>query len=119
MLCYCCVPSTPFEHAGAVLTADELIKLKNNPRVLGLGEMMNVPGVLGCSEDVMNKLDAFDNYIIDGHSPMLSGNSLSAYKAAGIMTDHESASFNEAIEKLKLGLSILVREGSAAKILKI
>lgn len=110
-----CVPSTPFEHAGAVLTAQELIKLKNNPRVLGLGEMMNVPGVLGCSEDVMDKLNAFDDKIIDGHSPMLSGNALSAYAAAGIKTDHESAAFNEALEKLSLGISVLVREGSAAK----
>lgn len=110
-----CVPSTPFEHAGAVLTADELIKLKDNPRVLGLGEMMNVPGVLGCSKAVMDKLDTFDDKITDGHSPMLSGNSLSAYKAAGIITDHESATFGEAIEKLSLGLSVLVREGSAAK----
>lgn len=110
-----CVPSTPFEHAGAVLTANELIKLKNNPRVLGLGEMMNVPGILNCFEDVIDKLDAFDDKIIDGHSPMLSGKSLSAYASAGIMTDHESASFDEALEKLSLGLSVLVREGSAAK----
>lgn len=110
-----CVPSTPFEHAGAVLTAQELVKLKNNSRVLGLGEMMNVPGVLGCSEDVIDKLNAFDDKIIDGHSPMLSGNALSAYAAAGIRTDHESAAFNEALEKLSLGLSVLVREGSAAK----
>lgn len=110
-----CVPSTPFEHAGAVLTAQDLIKLKNNPRILGLGEMMNVSGVLNCSKDIIDKLDTFDDKIIDGHSPMLSGNTLSAYISAGIMTDHESASFDEALEKLNMGLSILIREGSAAK----
>lgn len=110
-----CVPSTPFEHSGAVLTAEELIKLKDRPRVLGLGEMMNVPGVLGCSEDVMKKLDAFEGKIIDGHSPLLSGHELSAYAAGGIMTDHEASSFEEALEKLNNGIAVLVREGSAAK----
>lgn len=110
-----CVPSTPFEHSGAVLTADELLKLKDNPRVLGLGEMMNVPGVLGCAKDVMNKLSAFYGKVIDGHSPMISQHGLSAYASAGIMTDHESSSFSEALEKLRAGIAILVREGSAAK----
>lgn len=110
-----CIPSTPFEHSGAILTAKDLIKLKNNPRVIGLGEMMNVPGVLNCSEDVMDKLNVFDDKIIDGHSPALSGHALSAYSSAGIITDHESASFGEALEKLNMGFSILVREGSAAK----
>ena len=110
-----CVPSTPFENAGAVLDADDLVKLKDNRRVLGLGEMMNVPGVLGCSDGVMDKLSAFYGKIIDGHAPLLSGHELSAYAAAGIMTDHEAVSFDEALEKLRAGIAVLVREGSASK----
>lgn len=110
-----CVPATPFEHAWEVIDADGLVRLKDNPRVLGLGEMMNVPGVLDCADDVMDKLSKFDGMIIDGHSPMLTGHGLSAYAASGIMTDHESSSFEEAIEKLDQGIAVLVREGSAAK----
>lgn len=110
-----CVPSTPFEHSGAVLDAEELIKLKNHSRVLGLGEMMNVPGVLSLDSGVADKLNAFSDKVIDGHSPSLSGRELQAYVSAGIKTDHESSSYEEAIEKLRAGMAVLVREGSAAK----
>lgn len=110
-----CVPSTPFEHSGAVLDAEELIKLKNHSRVLGLGEMMNVPGVLSLDSGVADKLNAFSDKMIDGHSPSLGGRELQAYVSAGIKTDHESSSYEEAIEKLRAGMAVLVREGSAAK----
>lgn len=110
-----CVPCTQFEHAGAILEADELSELRDDPHVLGLGEMMNSVGVLACDEKIMDKLDAFCNMIIDGHAPMLSGNELNAYVSAGIHTDHESISFEEAREKLRCGLAVLIREGSASR----
>ncbi len=110
-----CVPATPFEHAGATLDAWELKSLKNDRNVLGLGEMMNFVGVLGCSEDVISKLEIFDDMTIDGHFPFGSGKDLNAYAAAGIETDHESVSFEEAREKLRAGIAVLVREGSASR----
>lgn len=110
-----CVPSTGFEHAGCVLSADRLAPLACLPGVLGLGEMMNVPGVLMRDGDVLDKLRLFDSRIIDGHAPCVSGPSLQAYAAAGIATDHESITWEEAREKLRAGLAILVREGSASK----
>lgn len=110
-----CVPATPFEHSGAVLGAEELASLKNRNNVLGLGEMMNSVGVIGCDNYVLDKLKAFDDMIIDGHAPMLSGKSLNAYACAGIDTDHESISYEEAAEKLRCGIAVLVREGSASK----
>ena len=110
-----CVPATPFEHAGAELTAGDLVKFREDPHVLGLGEMMNAVGVLSQDQTVMDKLEAFRDMIIDGHAPMLSGNSLNAYVCGGVRTDHESVSFEEAAEKLRCGLYVLVREGSASK----
>ncbi len=110
-----CVPSTPFEHAGAVLHAEDLKRLKANKKVLGLGEVMNVVGVLNEDKELLNKLGAFDDCIIDGHAPQVSGKLLQAYRIAGIDTDHESVSYTEALEKLQNGMAILVREGSASK----
>ena len=110
-----CVPATPFEHSGGVLNADDLIKFKNDECTLGLGEMMNAPGVLGCDSGVIDKLNAFSDMIIDGHSPMLSGKELNAYVCSGVKTDHESVTYGEAVEKLRCGVSVLVREGSAGK----
>lgn len=110
-----CVPSTPFEHAGCVLTADDLAELYDHPRVLGLGEMMNIPGVLGRDPEVLRKLDRFSKKIIDGHAPQAGGVTLQACGAAGIRTDHESISYGEAREKLRAGIAVLVREGSASK----
>ncbi len=110
-----CVPSTPFEHSGAVLNADDLVKFKDEDTVLGLGEMMNSVGVLNCDDDIIRKLTAFSDKIIDGHSPMMRGKSLNGYICSGIKTDHESVSYDEALEKLRCGMSILVREGSASK----
>ena len=113
-----CVPATPFEHAGAVLTAEKLEGFLHTPRVLGLGEMMNYPGVAGCDPEVLDKLERFSGTVIDGHAPGISGNGLQAYAAAGILTDHESICYAEALEKLRAGIAVLVREGSASKNLK-
>lgn len=110
-----CVPSTPFEHSGAVLNADDLEPFKNNNIVLGLGEMMNSVGVLNCDEEIIKKLNIFSDKVIDGHAPMLSGKELNGYVCSGIKTDHESISYEEAVEKLRCGMAVLVREGSASK----
>lgn len=110
-----CVPCTPFEHSGAVLNAEELEVWKENPHVLGLGEMMNSVGVLSCDKTVLDKLYAFSDKVIDGHFPMGSGKQLNAYVSAGIATDHESISYEEAVEKIRAGMAVLVREGSASK----
>ena len=110
-----CVPATSFEHSGAELDARQLSYFKNDPHVLGLGEMMNAVGVLALDKDILEKLDTFSEMIIDGHNPLGTGNELNAYITAGIHTDHESISYNEAIEKLRAGLAVLVREGSASK----
>ena len=110
-----CVPSTPFEHSGAVLNAEELTSLKDHPYVLGLGEMMNGVGVLNHDKTVLDKLYAFSDQVIDGHFPLGSGYELNAYVSAGIDTDHESISYKEAAEKLRAGMAVLVREGSASK----
>ena len=110
-----CVPATPFEHSGAVLDADSLKAFKNNPHVLGLGEMMNTVGVLNNDISVTDKLESFSDMIIDGHAPSMTGKSLNAYVCAGIKTDHESTTYEEAVEKLRCGLAVLVREGSASK----
>lgn len=110
-----CVPSTPFEHAGAELKANDLAAFRDNPHVLGLGEMMNSVGVLHQDKTVMDKLEVFKDMIIDGHAPMLSGNLLNAYVCGGIRTDHESVTYEEAAEKLRCGLYVLVREGSASR----
>lgn len=110
-----CVPATPFEHAGAVLSAADLLELQAHPRVLGLGEMMNYPGVTSCDPDVLAKLEAFSGQVIDGHAPGVTGAALQAYACAGIATDHESVTWAEAREKLRAGMAVLVREGSASR----
>lgn len=112
-----CVPATPFEHAGCILNAQALAELTEDEQVLGLGEVMNVPGLLMQEQDLTDKLDLFKhkNAVIDGHAPSVSGMPLQAYIASGIQTDHESTSWQEAKEKLRNGLAILIREGSASK----
>ncbi len=110
-----CVPSTPFEHSGAILKANNLIRLKDNPHVLGLGELMNCVGTLDCYPEIIKKIESFSDQIIDGHAPMLTGNALNGYVTAGVHTDHESISYKEAAEKLRCGMAVLVREGSASK----
>ena len=110
-----CVPATPFEHSGAVLEARELSYFKNDPNVLGLGEMMNAVGVLSCDKNIIEKLNNFSDKVIDGHFPMGAGKELDAYICAGIDTDHESISYTEAVTKLRAGMAVLVREGSASR----
>jgi adenine deaminase len=110
-----CVPSTHMETAGAELSADDLLALAGHPKVLGLAEFMNYPGVLHRDPGCMEKLRAFAGRHIDGHAPLLSGKDLNAYVAAGIRTEHEATSAAEAREKLTKGLRVLIREGSVSK----
>lgn len=112
-----CVPATPFEHAGCVMDAAAMAPLLELPGVLGMGEMMNVPGVIHSDPQVLAKLQLFlqAGRIIDGHAPCVGGRELQAYVASGIDTDHESISWAEAKEKLQAGLAVLVRQGSASR----
>ena len=118
-----CVPASPMEWGGAKLLAEDLAPFLAHPRVLGLGEMMNFPGVLSAAPEVMAKLRlAVDRCEIfggrprvDGHSPGLSGKELQAYVAAGISSDHECTTLKEARERLALGMTVMLREGTAAK----
>ncbi|MGI6704263.1 MAG: adenine deaminase [Clostridia bacterium] len=110
-----CVPATSFETAGAVIDAEDIKALLQQEGMLGLGEMMNYPGILAGAPDVMAKITAAGERIIDGHGAGLSGDSLGAYRLAGISTDHECVSAEEAIERLRLGMYVAIREGTAAK----
>ena len=110
-----CVPATPFETSGAELGAEDMKPFKDHPRVLGLAEVMNFPGVLMKDPQVLEKISIFRDKIKDGHAPGLSGKELCAYVHAGITSDHECTTLEEAEEKLRLGMHIMIREGSAAK----
>jgi adenine deaminase len=110
-----CVPATDFETSGARLGAADLLPFADHPKVIGLAEFMNYPGVLAADRDVLEKLAMFQDGHIDGHAPLLRGNDLNGYIAAGIMTDHEATTADEALEKLKKGMTILIREGSVSK----
>ena len=112
-----CVPATSFESAGAVINADDIKLMMENPDINYLAEMMNYPGVLLDDEEVLQKIEHAknNNKPIDGHAPGLRGNDVSKYIAAGISTDHECFRYDEALEKLQKGMKILIREGSAAK----
>ncbi len=110
-----CVPATPFEHSGSILDAEALGTLAGIPGVWGLGEVMNVPGILQGDEDLLAKLRLPGLHNIDGHAPGVGGRPLNAYVVHGINTDHESVTWEEAREKARLGLAVLIREGSASK----
>ncbi len=112
-----CVPATPFETSGAELTLEDTKALLEMPQIKFLGEMMNFPGVIHDDPDVLKKLEMAKNHhkAIDGHSPGLRGKDLKKYISAGITTDHECFRKDEALEKLSLGMKILIREGSAVK----
>ncbi|MBO6755928.1 MAG: adenine deaminase [Roseibium sp.] len=110
-----CVPATAFETAGACLEVEDLLPLRGHPKVIGLAEFMNFPGVLDRDPNVLAKLSAFQDGHIDGHAPLLSGAPLNGYLAAGIRTDHEATTAGEALEKLAKGMTILIREGSVSK----
>ncbi|NQT63792.1 MAG: adenine deaminase [Candidatus Marinimicrobia bacterium] len=112
-----CVPATPFETAGAELSAPEIETLLQRPDIVSLSEMMNVPGVLNDAEDVNEKLRLarVAGKVVDGHAPGLRGDAVKKYVGAGISTDHECFSLEEALEKLSLGMRVQIREGSAAR----
>jgi adenine deaminase len=112
-----CVPATTFETAGAVLDANDVNELMMRDEILYLSEMMNFPGVLNGDEEVMKKIASAKKYNkpIDGHAPGLSGEEAKKYIEAGISTDHECFTKEEALDKLKYGMKIIIREGSAAK----
>lgn len=110
-----CVPSLPFEDNGCTFDAKEMQKYLDNPRVLGLGEVMDYVSTVSAAPMMAEKLALFDGRPKDGHAPGLSGNELNAYVLAGITNDHECSSFDEVMEKRRLGMHIHVREGSAAR----
>ncbi len=108
------VPATAFETNGADFTAADMAPFFKHPRVLGLGEVMCYPDLLAADSVILEKIELAKKHISDGHAPGLTGSALQAYAAAGIRTEHECTSFAEAAEKLRAGLAVLVREGSAA-----
>jgi len=110
-----CVPATTMATNGAALHGYDLFPLKSDPWVLGLAEVMNFPGVVRGEDSVLEKIGAFRDRPIDGHAPGVSGRELQAYVAAGITSDHESTTAGEALEKLRLGMMVFIREGSAAR----
>ncbi len=113
-----CVPSSPLETSGAVIDADDIAEIMEYEGIVGLAEVMNYPGVVNADTQVLSKIIAAGERVVDGHAPKLSGKALNAYIAAGITSDHESTEMSEAKEKLRLGMWIMIREGSAARNLK-
>jgi adenine deaminase len=110
-----CVPASRLDTAGASLTPADIQQILGWKGVIGLGEVMNFAGVIGADSDVMAKIRSAAGRVVDGHAPMVSGNELNAYIAAGIHSDHESVSLDEAREKLRRGLWIMIREGTSEK----
>lgn len=112
-----CVPATSFESAGAIIDSDDIKELLAKPEIKYLAEMMNYPGVLFDDAEVMKKIAwaKHFNKPVDGHAPGLRGDDITKYIAAGISTDHECFTYDEALEKLQKGMKVIIREGSAAK----
>ena len=110
-----CVPATHLETSGARISSKEVKKILAYPNVIGLGEMMNFPGVVGGDEEVLKKISAAKERVIDGHAPGLAGKELNAYLSAGILSDHESTTLEEGKEKLRRGMYLMIREGSSEK----
>jgi adenine deaminase len=112
-----CVPASSYESPYRVLMAEDLLPLLQDERVLGLAEMMNMPGVLQGDEQVLAKIMATrkQGLVVDGHAPGLHGRTLSAYATAGVMSDHECTTPGEARERIRLGMWLMIREGSAAR----
>ena len=112
-----CVPATGFDESGAVLLADDLAPFYNEKSVIALGEMMNYPGVVGGDGEVLEKLRQANEKgaVINGHAPLLSGKDLDKYISAGICDDHECTNVSEAVEKLRKGQFIMIREGTSAR----
>jgi len=110
-----CVPATHLETSGARISSKEVKKILAHPNIIGLGEMMNFPGVVSGDEDVLKKIGASKGKVIDGHAPGLAGKELNAYLSAGILSDHESTTLEEGKEKLRRGMYLMIREGSSEK----
>ena len=112
-----CVPATDMDVSGASITSDDVSLLVDKYKFYALSELMNVPGVLNGDEEVMRKIDLAKSHglVVDGHAPLCSGDALKKYISAGVTTDHEASFLSEATEKIKLGMKILIREGSAAR----
>ncbi|MBK5241660.1 adenine deaminase [Clostridium sp.] len=112
-----CVPATAFETSGAILEAKDLEELMQHERVLGLGELMNYQGVVFTDEGILKKLELTDDYckIVDGHGPIIKEKELNAYSLAGVKTDHECSNHKEVLDRLRNGIYVAIREGSAAK----
>lgn len=112
-----CVPASSFESPYQTLLAKDLLQLLDDERVLGLAEMMNVPGVLGADDQVLAKIQATraHSLVVDGHAPGVSGRDLNAYIVAGIQSDHECTTVEEARQRIRLGMWLMIREGSAAQ----
>ena len=110
-----CVPATDLETAGADLGPSDLSELKDEPRILGLAEMMNFPGLLMGNKAVLEKIALFEDQILDGHCPLLSGQELQAYLSTGIRSDHETSNRAEGLEKVEAGMMLMIREGTSAK----
>ena len=109
-----CVPATQVDDNGGIFSANDMYPYLGNPRILGLGEVMDDPAVIRGDENMFSKLALFENRVIDGHAPYLPNRELSAYKMAGIDTDHEADSFEYALEEARRGIHVHIREGSAA-----
>jgi len=110
-----CVPATHMETSGARLEAEDLEQLVSNKWVLGLAEVMNYPGVAMADEGMLDKIMLFKDLVLDGHAPGMTGQMLNAYVTAGIQSEHECTTVEEALEKLRLGLTIFIREGTATR----
>ncbi|UCD21725.1 MAG: adenine deaminase [Chloroflexota bacterium] len=110
-----CVPSTHLETSGARIGFRQVQKILAHPKIIGLGEMMNFPGVVSGNEEVLRKISASKGKVIDGHAPGLTGKELNAYLSAGILSDHESTTLEEGKEKLRRGMYLMIREGSSEK----
>jgi len=112
-----CVPASAYESPYRVLMAEDLLPLLEDERVLGLAEMMNMPGVLHADEQVLAKIVATQKrgLVVDGHAPGLDGPDLCAYATAGVMSDHECTTLEEARQRIRLGMWLMIREGSAAR----
>src|SRR5271170_3160466 len=110
-----CVPATNLETSGARLTVSDLTPYRHHPKVIGLAEFMNVPGVLNKDPECLDKLAAFQDQHIDGHAPLLSGKPLNAYLSCRISNCHETTTLKEGREKLSKGMQVLIREGTVSK----
>ena len=112
-----CVPDSKFDEPGEVLVAEQLREYYGNERVLGLAELMDAHQTIKANEEILTKIQDAKGFgkIVDGHAPGLRGNQINAYAAAGVQSDHECSSMDEALEKLRRGQWIMVREGTAAK----